>query len=147
MPPKLSIAPREDTCEGSRSKAKVIQLSITPKLHAIEGGQTTDTTETHHESTIIDDGAYAPYIRPNIGVGHHNAQRPWEIQGSARKRVAGILIDGTYLEHLDHKILAATTTIQRADGVIVTVELTHNAYEKLTGTRLRVPTDIGEYDY
>ena len=142
MSRNLSLAPREDTCEGAGKGAEIIQLPVTPKLRAIDGGKTDAT-----DNSITNKTPYAPRTRPNIGIGHHNAQRHWEIQDSARERVTGVLVSGKYLAHLDHNILAASTTVRRADGVLMTVELTHNAYEKLTGTRLRVPTDIGEYDY
>lgn len=142
MSPKLSVVPREDACEGAGKGAQVIQLPVTPKLHAIDGGRTDAT----HESTT-DKTPYAPYQRPDIGIGHHKAQRHWEVRDSAREKVVGVLIGESYLEHLDHKVLAASTTVKRPDGVTMTITLTRNAYEKLVGTRLRVPTDIGEHDY
>jgi len=148
MSPKLSIVRSDDACEGAGKGAQVIQLPVTSKLHAIEGGRTVDTTKGDHEHTAIVNKPHTPYVRPNIGVGHHNAQRHWEVQDKTRERVTGVMLGGVILNHLKgDEVLAATTTFRRADGVNVTIQLTHNAYEQLIGTRLRVPTDIGEYDY
>lgn len=147
MSRNLSLAPREDTCEGAGKGAEIIQLPVTPKLRAIDGGKPNDRIGARHGDIAIDDGSYTSYVRPNLGKGHHKAQRPWEIRSSARENITGVLLDEIYLEHLDHEILAASTTFRRADGVMVTAALTHNAYEQLIGTRLRVPTDIGEYNY
>ncbi len=143
MPAKLSIVRPDNGCEGAGKGAQIIQLPVTPKLRAIDGGKI-DTVD----DSITEKTPYAPYHRSDIGIGHHNAQRPWEVQRSTHDRVSGVMAGGVFIWHLaNDKFLAASTTVRRADGVMMTIELTRNAYEQLTGTRLRVPTDIGEYDY
>lgn len=147
MSPKLSLVPQEETCEGARRRdAQIIKLPVTPRLHAIEGGKNT-AAETSNTSYGIDENSYTPYHRPNIGIGHHNAQRYWETEDTSGRKV-DYIIGGARVETIDnHPMLAAETVIRRADGVQMVVQLTHNAFSELLKNRLRVPTDIPEDAY
>lgn len=144
MTPKLSIVRPSDTCEGTGKGAQIIQLPVTPKLHAIEGGKTSSANNIHVE---VRTNTHTALKRPNIGIGHHNAQRHWEKEDTSGRK-ADSIIAGTYVEAIDnHPILAAETIISRVDGVRVIVQLTHNAYAELLKNRLSVPTDIPEDAY